>query len=415
MSSLAEGRSTGALGVVRREPHARWFLLANVQSAVGTGAATVALVVLAYERLQSPWALTLVLQADFLPVMLLGPVIGAFVDRSSRRACAIVADLVRVVAFVGISVVHSFEATVALAVLAGVGTALFSPAILSSLPSLVEPERRAAVTSLYGATRDVGRTLGPLVAAIAFPLVGAGTLMIVNGATFAVSALVLALIPIGRRVTDTAGGGWGELLHEAREGLTATWQVEGVRVVLWASTAVIVFASMVNVGELLLAHDVGAGSSGFALLMAGCGAGVVAGSLTGARGGELPLLKRRYLAAILLVGTGTLALALVDAYWAALVAFVAMGFGNGVVVVHERLIFHAAIEDRLMGRAFALLDTLGGWGFAAAFVGAGALVAAIGTRGLFAVAGVGGVLVWVLAALALRRVWQRNRRASAAT
>jgi len=74
--------------------------------------------------------------------------------------------------------------------------------------------------------------------------------------------------------------------------------------------------------------------------------------------------------------------------------------------VHERLIFQAAVPDRLMGRAFALLEMLGGWGFAAAFIGAAAIVSAIGTRGMFGIAGAGGVLVWAVAALSLRRVWK---------
>src|SRR3712207_5427088 len=88
-SSRRQGQSrlSGVVAVLRTEPRARWFLLANVQSTIGSGAAVVALVVLAYDRLPSPWAITLVLLADFLPVMLLGPILGAAADRWSRRGC----------------------------------------------------------------------------------------------------------------------------------------------------------------------------------------------------------------------------------------------------------------------------------------------------------------------------------------
>src|SRR4051794_39027641 len=141
---------SGVVDVLAKEPRARWFLLANVQSTIGSGAAVVALVVIAYERLQSPWAITLVLLADFLPAMLLGPLLGAAADRWSRRGCAIVADAVRAAAFIGIGLVGSFEATLVLALVAGLGTALFRPAVLAALPSLVKPERAPAVTSLYG-------------------------------------------------------------------------------------------------------------------------------------------------------------------------------------------------------------------------------------------------------------------------
>jgi putative MFS transporter len=184
--------------------------------------------------------------------------------------------------------------------------------------------------------------------------------------------------------------------------------------VVWASTLVIVFAAMVNVGELLLAHKVGAGASGFAVLMVGSGLGVVCGSLLGARGGPLHELKPRYLAGILLVGASLLGLAAAPNYAAALLAFFALGLGNGVVNVQERLIFHAAVPDRLMGRAFAVLDAVGGWGFAAAFIGAGAIISALGTRSMFAIAGAGGLVVWVLASLSLRRVWRPRSGATAA-
>jgi MFS family permease len=395
------------LEVLSRERRARWFLLASLQSAIGTGAATVALVILAYDRLRSPWAITLILLAEWLPSMVAGPLFGAVVDRWSRRACAIAADALSAVAFVALGLVDSFAATLALALVAGVGISLFSPAILAALPTLVEERREAAVTSLYGAVRDAGRTVGPLLAAIAFPLVGVGAVMAINGATFALSAVALAFIPFGARAEaggDEAAAPRG-LLAEAREGLVTAWRLAGVRVVLWASTAIVVCAAMVNVGELLLARKVGASASGFAVLMVAAGGGIVVGSLLGARGGELHDMKRRYLAAVLLTSVSILGLAASDAYATALFAFLAMGIGNGLVVVHERLIFHATVPQRLMGRAFAVLDTLTGWGYAAAFIAAGALISALGTRAMFALAGVGGVAVFVAATLALRGVW----------
>jgi MFS family permease len=178
-----------------------------------------------------------------------------------------------------------------------------------------------------------------------------------------------------------------------------------VRVVLWASTAITVFAAMVNVGELLIARGLGAGATGFAVLLVVFGLGVVVGSLAGARGGTLREMRSRYLAALLLTALAMIGIGLTPNYALGLVGFGAMGLGNGLVVVHERLIFHAAVPKSLMGRAFAILDTLGGWGFAAAFIGAGAMIAAIGVRAMFVVAGAGALIVWALASANLRRAW----------
>ena len=140
------------------ERQTRPFFVAHAQSSLGTGAAAVALLVLAYDRFRSPWAIALVLLADLVPAMLLGPLLGAGADRWPRRRCAVVADVVRALAFLGIAAMGSFVSTLAFALLAGVGTALSRPAIMAGLPGLVAEERRAAATSLFGALEDTGYT-----------------------------------------------------------------------------------------------------------------------------------------------------------------------------------------------------------------------------------------------------------------
>ncbi|MEA2423466.1 MAG: hypothetical protein QOF55_2565, partial [Thermoleophilaceae bacterium] len=364
----------------RGERRARAFLLTYAQSSLGTGAAIVALFVIAFERYPSPWAITLVLLAYDLPPGLLGPFVGALVDRVSRRWCVIAADLLRVGAFAGLAAVHGIEATVAFAFLAGAATALYRPAALASLPSLVEPERLPAVTSIYGSLTDVGRTVGPALAAVAFPLVGGDGLMLINAATFAISAVVLSTLSFGEvagRVTVERPS----FVSEVREGLRVATRGPLVRAVVITSSGVILFASMLNVAELPLAHTLGVGASGFALLLTAQGIGVVAGSLSGARGGGLGDYRARYVAGAAAVALGLIAMNVLPWYAAVLVAFVVFGIGNGLLVVHERLMFQLAIPQRLMGRAFALLDALGAWGFVTAYLVAGATVSALGPRG----------------------------------
>jgi MFS family permease len=386
--------------VIRRERRARYFLLTYAQSALGNGAAIVALLVIAYDRERSPWAITLVLLAYDLPPGFLSPLLGTLVDRLSRRLCVVVADIVRAGAFVGIALVGSIELTILFALVAGAGTALYSPAALAALPSLVARERVAAVTSFYGGITDAGRTIGPALAAAAFPLVGADGVMLINGATFALSAVVLSLLSFGPRVSD--GPTRPSFMREVAEGLRETTRTPVIRIVVIASTLVILFASMVNVAELPLAEELGVGASGFALLLTCQGIGVVIGSLSGARRGALPEYKRRYVAGVSAVALGLIAFSIAPWFVAALVAFVAFGLGNGLVVVHERLVFQLAVPERLMGRAYALLDALGAWAFAIAYLVAGALVSWLGARGCVAVAGAGVVAVTAYTWVALR-------------
>jgi hypothetical protein len=130
----------------------------------------------------------------------------------------------------------------------------------------------------------------------------------------------------------------------------------------------------------------------------------VAGSLSGARRGGLGEYKGRYVLGGAAVATGLIAMSLLPWYGAVLVAFVAFGVGNGLVVVHERLIFQLSIPQRLMGRAFALLDALGAWGFVTAYLVAGATVSALGSRGAIGIAAGGAAAVVLYCVVVLRRV-----------
>jgi MFS family permease len=391
--------------LLRYERRARVFFAALAQSALGTGAAYVALLLVALDRFDSPWAIGLVLLADVVPAMLLGPLFGAVADRWSRRACTVLADVLRAIAFLGIVIVDGFVGTFLLALLAGVGTGLFTPAALASLPSLVEERRLPAATSLFGAIADFGFIAGPAIAA-AVLLVGAPeTILAANAATFALSAVALAFLrfgeapPVGERE-----GPRPSLLRETRDGLVATAGMPGLRLILVASGAALLFGAIFNVGQPLLARDeLGASDAGFAVLVTAYGLGFIAGTLSGARGGELGVLRRRYLTGAFLMALGFAASGLAPSVATAVVTFLAAGFGNGMLLIYERLLIQALVPDALAGRIFGIRDAITAWAFALGFLGGPLLLDLVGTRVTVTVAGLCGLIVWLATVVALRR------------
>jgi MFS family permease len=401
-----------ALELLRREPRARVFFAVFAQSSLGTGAAYVALLLVAYERVGSPWAISVVLLADLLPAMALGPVFGAAADRWSRKTCAIAADVVRAAAFAGVALVSGFEATVAFALLAGAGTGLFKPASLAALPSLVRERRLPAATALYGAIDDFGLAVGPAVAAGVLVVGSAETILLLNAVTFAVSALILVPLRFGDvPARDSAATARPSLLSEAREGLRVIPKVKGLGPVLLASATALVFSGLVNVAELpFVTGELGATDVQFSVLVALAGVGFVSGSLAGSAGGSLEVIKRRYLLGLLVMGLGFLACGLAPAYAIALWTFAAAGFGNAFMLVYERLFVQATVPDALTARVFGAKDALTAWAFGLAFTAAGALVAAFDARTTMIVAGAGGCLVCLVATAALSRGRRRGER-----
>jgi MFS family permease len=396
-----------AIDLLRNEPRARVFFAALAQSSLGTGAAYVALLVIAYDRFHSGWAIGLILFADLVPSMLLGPVFGAAADRWSRRACLVIADVVRAAAFLGIALVDGFVPTILLAMVAGAGTTLFSPAALAALPSLVDKEQRLpAATALFGAIADIGFIAGPALAAAAFLVGGPEVILGTNAVTFAASAAALMWLRFGAVPAAEPAEVRVGLMREAREGLGAVLRMAGVRAVIAAGSAMLLFAGLFNVAELpFVRGDLDGGDAGFALLTAIYGLGFVAGSLSGAKGGHPTYLKRQFMIGLAVVGIGFTAFGAAPGLPMAAAALALAGVGNGLMLVYERLLIQATAPDRLMARVFGVRDALTAWAFAAAFLAAGGLVEAIGARALILVAGVGGLTVWVGSRIGLRKAW----------
>ena len=398
------------LALLRGEPRARRFFAAVAQSAFGTGAAYVAVVVLAYERLHSPLAITAVLLAQFLPAMLLGPIVGAAADRWPRKLLLAGADVVRATAFAGLALAGGFAATVAFAALAGLGNAIFNPTVIPALPALVSRERSAAAISLYGGLNELGNAAGPGVAAIVLLLTGPAWLLVGNAATFAVSAVVLAMLRFDANGAHEVNERRG-LLRSAWEGMRATAGDRGIRAVLLTSSAAVVCLGAVNIGELLLAKGaLGASDAQFAVLVGTMGAGISAGALVASAGGSVGFLKRRYLGGLLLCAGGLVGAGLAPAYAVAIPFFALMGVGNGIALSYERVLLQAVVPDAIMGRVFGIKNSLISWAFGISFVAGGGFAAVVGPRALFVMAGIAIAAAWTAATIVLRRHWEPAAR-----
>ena len=91
--------STSRLGLLRRSPSFGYLFLATAGSSFGTYLAAVALVLQIRDITGSGMWVAALLIADFLPIVLIGFLLGPLVDRLSRRWLMIVSDLVRAVIF----------------------------------------------------------------------------------------------------------------------------------------------------------------------------------------------------------------------------------------------------------------------------------------------------------------------------
>ena len=390
MPSSGEQRSLH--GVWRTERQARWFFAAHLQGALGTGAGYVALLLLAYEQLGSAWGATAVLVADLAPAMLLGPLLGGMVDRHGRLRCAIAAELIGALAFAGLVFAQGAVPLLALALLAGLGSALLRPATCALLPAVFTPGSLSAANGLFGAVREIGQLIGPAVAAALLLFSEPELVLALNAVTFAASAVLMTRLrghvsPARSEREDAA---------PLPANLAGVLKDPFVRSLVLTSGAVMLVAGATNVAELVLASEqLGGGRSGFALLVAAFGCGMLIGALLAPRNHDA--LRRRYLLAIALLGAGLLATAIAPMLPLAMLGFSVAGIGNGLFLVTVRVLMQKLIPEAAHGRAFGLLDAIDSWGFGAAIVAGGALAASVGGRATFALAGLLALLVFFIA------------------
>jgi MFS family permease len=401
----------GTPGPVRR------FLLVSMQSSVGNAIGYVALVLLAYDRFRSPWAVSLVLLADFLPAIVLGPLFGALADRYSRRRLTVGADLLRCGAFVGLALVGSFVAILVLALVAGMGTALYHPASKAALAGMAGPRADTALGALV-TIWSAASVAGPALATVMLIALSPAALLLVDAATFLVSAIILRRLPLdGERAVDVTVAaptdlnvaivtgepvsleeGDPELAHGVRAGLRAARGVRGLGTVVGAGVAATLAFSLMNVAEPLLATDeLEAGAVGFALLVCVYGVGSTVGTLHGRA--DLGLLIASLAGGGLLLCTSAVAQSVAFAA----VTFLATGLFAGAVMSSDHQLVARLAPPAIRGRVFGLKDSLDAIAFCTAFVAGGLIASLSDSRAVFAVAGGAALLVAALGAIALRR------------
>jgi MFS family permease len=388
------------LTLLRTRGPLRRLLLSHLQSSLGTAAGYIALLVLAYDRLRSPWAIALVLTADFLPSVLLAPLAGTIADRFSPRKTMLVADAIRAAAFFGVATAGGFAGTLGFALLAGVGTTVYRPASKCALPALAGPERLGSAVGTWGALDEIGTLVGPVIAAALFAVADAALVVQVNAATFVVAALVALTLPETAAREERAATG---VLGHLRDGWRVLRTTSGVRVLLAASMASVTAGALMNVVEPLLARGpLHAGPEGFALLVGLFSAGAVLASAWSAREDAIGAYRRRYLMGFAFAACGLLVSALAPSLLVAGISFTVTGFGSALSLVHEQQLLQRTVPEYARGRIFGFKDSADAAAFVAAFALSAAIAADLGPRAVFALSGTAVACAGIGAAWALR-------------
>lgn len=142
-------------GLLRQNRNFRRLWLAQVVSQLGDWFNAVAVYALLLDLTGSATLVATMMVVQLLPITLISPWAGVVVDRVSRRAVMIVADVARAVLYASLIFVRDADTiwlAFVLVALAVVGTAFFEPARSAVLPDVVSSEELLTANSLSAAT-----------------------------------------------------------------------------------------------------------------------------------------------------------------------------------------------------------------------------------------------------------------------
>lgn len=415
----------GASGVqaVRRPNRAplRGWLVSEAVSLTGTRVSMVALPFLVLTTTGSATATGLVALAEMLPLVVLKVLGGPVIDRLGARRVSVTCDVASLVVVGTVPVLHlagvlSLPVLLTLVAVAGALRGPGDAAKQTLVPAVADhagvPLER--VTGLAGTVERASSMLGAGLAGGLVAAVGAPTALVVDAASFGVSALALALTTRGLPATaapgepaggaaaaDPAGDGTGEgYLQQLRGG----WRfLRGDRLLLGLSVvaALTNFVDMAWVSVLVpvwaVAGESASGGGGaaaiglvFACFSAASAVGAVCAATWAAR---LPRF-RTYLLGYLVCGAPRyVVLALDVPLWVVIAVVATSGFGAGFLNPVLGAVAFERIPRELLGRVSSLsaamcfaLMPLGG-------LAGGALVSGIGLGAALLVAGAAYLLM----------------------
>ncbi|MBE1589333.1 MFS transporter [Nonomuraea angiospora] len=336
----------------------RRLFSAQVIALFGTGLATVALGLLAYE-LAGPRAgavLATALTIKMVAYVVVAPLAAAYVDRLPRRWFLTILDVVRALVVIALPFVTEVWHIYVLIGALQTASAAFTPTFQAVIPDIVTKEAdytRALSASQVAYTME--SLLSPVLAAVALTFMSFNLLFIGTSVGFAVSALLVLSTRIPNARPSSRTSAWDRAVAGIRT-FAATPSLRGVMALNLVVAAV---GSIVVVNTVNYVRDVlGGAQSDVAWVLAASGTGTLLVALVLPR--VLDRVADRFVmligAAVLVSAVGaavTMSAASVAASLPTVVIWVAIGGGMALIVTPTGRVLRRAVDPAGIPEVFA--------------------------------------------------------------
>ena len=387
----------------------RLLMVAFTGSATGSWAYNVALVVWIFDETGSAAWVGASTVVRFVPALLFSAYGGVIAERYERVRLMVVIDLANTAIMIGLAVLTTLHAPVALVIAVAALTSTLStayqPAAAALTPQLVGEKDLGSANALRNTIDNLAVIVGPAIGVIVLLAGPPPVAIAINALTFLVSAVSVARIRARSIPVDVSEGGEAGPLKQMTVGIKAIGTSATATVLVAYSLAATFVFGTDTVLFVLLSRDVlGTGAEGYGYLLAGLGVGGVLAAPFVTRLERLPSLSVVILLGMIAYCLPTLVLLFVSEPAVAFVVQVVRGAGTLFVDVLAITALQRSLPRHLLARVFGAFD---GMCLLAIVIGSLAVPIMVGAIGLDAtvwLVSVGVPVACLLGVPALRRM-----------
>ncbi len=215
------------------------LLFGQTFSNFGDAVFRISIVLYVYSFTGSKTEMTLVLAAQTLPWILIGPISGVFADRISRKLIMVSSDILRAISIISIPFIHNLYFLLVIAFLDGVGSASFASPRSAAIPEMVGLKLYVKAISISRLIFQTFAVLGPLVAAPIYAFFGPPAFWIVSGC-YLLSGLVIffTLIPSASREKESITV--NTVYSDLKEGIMFIFKHKIIKVLILLFTVLVI-------------------------------------------------------------------------------------------------------------------------------------------------------------------------------
>ena len=350
---------------------------AQLVSQFGDRVNQLALVGLIAERVPgSAMELAKLLAFTIVPVFLIQPFAGVFVDRWDRRATLLVCDVVRGILVLSIPLLFlaggSMVPIYIVVFLAFCFSRFYSPAKMSIIPDLVEKESLLMANSLVSTTGMIAFVLGCALGGFLIDRYGARNGFLIDGLTFLISAALVFSIDISLQIKmarsnilkvgkEIIGPIRRSVFSELGEGLRYLAQNRELRLIIGMISAILAAAGAVYVVIIVFIQEsFGSVTRDLGVLAVCLGVGLFLGAVLYGRWGKRLIWYKTMFWSLFTGGALMIAFALMVHFdprlTAAMVLALALGIVTGPMFITANTIIHVVSDENMRGKVFSALE-----------------------------------------------------------